>query len=249
MSSPLPDSGPDKHRPDAETEAEADPESEKTAPAAPVAAVEEPSSPRIEQEDVRVDPHDDPSSAQTPLENNTKQTADDADTASSLSAAPSPLTAHRPTSSKTSVDELPLTPLDADADKPGPNDGEDIKVDTPKVNGVDVNEKEKEKEPTPTPVDKPSDGPARLPDNQVAAILEINAELIQYSSFLDSYMCAYIPPSSRIYNEFHAQNQTQALASEFQQYVANLFSYCLSLISPQILCPAPSKYAVAHSAK
>jgi hypothetical protein len=244
MSDPVSDSGPDnKHLPLPDPEHSQDnvlagtdhePATvDEAAPPAPVAdaAGEEPSSPTVEPEQ-GTHPAVETNEVPSRLESTTpSQKQDDADTASSLSAPPSPLTAHRPTSSKTSVDELPLTPLDGD--KTGPassstkeNDEEEIKVDTPKVNGVDI----KEKEPTPTAMDKPSDG-AKLPDNQVAAILKINAELIQYLSPLYSYISAYPLHPSRIYNEFHAKNQTQALASEFQQYVGNISRTSLAHIS------------------
>lgn len=131
--------------------------------------------PTLDQDDTNdvVDKDTSPSSpvsspVQTTSPTILKSAPDDADTSSSLSAAPSPLTtAHRPTSSKTSIDnDQPLTPLDI------PEKSSQGKEPEPKEEPATI--KQVEPVPTEKPVEKPT-----LPEDKLGTILKLNAELIK----------------------------------------------------------------------
>jgi hypothetical protein len=117
-----------------------------------------------------------------------KSQADDAETTSSLSAAPSPLTTHRPTSSKTSIDDQPLTPLDspekASQSAKDPPESIPEPPKEPEQDAETKGEAEPVKQPSPAPVEKPIEKPVEtpkivLPEDKVGTILQLNAELFK----------------------------------------------------------------------
>lgn len=108
-----------------------------------------------------------------------KATVDDADTSSSLSAAPSPLTTHRPTSSKTSIDDQPLTPRDSPEKASKDTDGASKDVQEHPVHDA---QPKSEKQSSPTPTQKPVEQKVTLPEDKLGTILQLNAELIKYGS-------------------------------------------------------------------
>lgn len=176
----------------------------------------------------------------TPLENNDpslpKSSQDDNDSSSTLSPAPSPL-GNRPTSSKTSVDEG-RQPTPAAAQE---NMNKDIEGSTDVNQSIKVDEIPAKKTPSPkaTPEPRPQTAPSdavepdgkvttptknhssespSLPDRKLSVVLELNSELIRLVGILGSpTVIAEIFPSNSVYNEFLAQGQAQALATEFKQ--------------------------------
>jgi len=188
-----------------------------------------------------------------------KSQQDDADTTSSLSAAPSPLTTHRPTSSKTSIDDQPLTPLDSPDKAPQPaEDPPDPIIAGPKEPERDADDKAKAqppKKPSPAPAEKPVEiSKTVLPEDKVGTILQLNAELIKSVSFsflaVSHFPVAHPPfpsPFSSVYNEFHAKGQVSTLQNELQQSVLSCSSVGSSLTRPQIFSQNTGKCAMANA--
>jgi hypothetical protein len=94
------------------------------------------------------------------------------------------LTTHRPTSSKTSVDDHPLTPLDSlEKASQSAKDPPESVPEGPKGPEQDAEGKAEAqtfKQPSPTPVEKPAETPKiALPEDKVGTILQLNAELLK----------------------------------------------------------------------
>jgi hypothetical protein len=167
----------------------------------------------------------------TPTEQDTsptlpKQSSDDADTNSTLSGVPSPSVTHRPSSSKTSLDDRPPSPSNhsekhtetsSDTHK-GEDPRPDLDASTPEQPAP------KDDMPDRKETESESSGPPSL-SKKVATVLELNSELLRsvHSPMTDiSHGIADIElfsnfPIIRVYNEFHSQNQVHAYPAELQQ--------------------------------
>ncbi|PVG00542.1 hypothetical protein CPB86DRAFT_193182 [Serendipita vermifera] len=141
----------------------------------------------------------------TPTEQDTsptlpKQSSDDADTNSTLSGVPSPSVTHRPSSSKTSLDDRPPSPSNT-SEKQTETSSDTHKGEDPKPD-LDASTTEQPMAKEGTPDRKETDSEPSEPPSlskKVATVLELNSELL------------------RVYNEFHSQNQVHAFPAELRE--------------------------------